>query len=380
MKNILSKILNFIFSFVKVKEKYIIFFSSRNRVDGNPKAIYLYMKEHYKDKYKYKYIVNKGMDVSCLEKKDICYYKTLKGYYYIACSKYWILSDSITTLLKKKKNQIYIQTYHGHGPVKRCGFEIESFRKTKEYQNGIAEHVKPWDIYISMCKKDEEHMKNSTGYNKKFCRIGIASTDDIVRSNKMTEKEKAEIKRKYHIPLDKKVILYAPTYREKLLNQENIDIKINSLNNLKDSVVLVRLHPLLNSKINKDIFKNSNFINVCDVPDIVDLYPITDILISDYSASIYEYSLTNKKIVLYPYDYEEYDEFPGYIIDYDKIMPGPICHTEEELYEVFKNEDNFFKDYSKKLKIFNEEFNYLNDGESTKRFVEKLLNGDFKEV
>ncbi len=384
MKNliiiILSKILNVIFGFVKVKDNYIIFYSSRNRIDGNPKAIYLYMKKNYNNQYKYKYIMNKNTDNNCVSKEDICYYKTLKGYYYIACSKYWVLSDSVTTLLKKKKNQLYLQTFHGHGPVKRGGLEIDAFKNKKEFQSGIMEHVKLWDVYISMCKKDEEHIINSTGYNNHIYRLGIASTDKIVESKKTSKKEILRLKEKYSIPKDKRVILYAPTYREKLLNKENIDIKIDLLRKLKDCVILVRLHPLLNSKIDKRIFENSNFINVCDVPDIVDLYPIVDILISDYSAAIYEFALTDKEILLYPYDYEEYDEFPGYIIDYHKVMPGPICHTEKELYDVLKNEKESFKNYPNRLKKFNKEFNYLNDGKATQRFVENLINKEFDKV
>ena len=54
MKNLLEKIINIIFGFVKVKDNYIVFFSSRNRVDGSPKAIYLYLKKHYPKKYKIK--------------------------------------------------------------------------------------------------------------------------------------------------------------------------------------------------------------------------------------------------------------------------------------------------------------------------------------
>lgn len=377
MKKIMKFLINLIFNFFQVKDNVIVFLSSRNRVDGNPKAIYLYLKKNYINKFKLIYLVNKNTDISDIDKNDVFYYRTLMGYYYLAIAKYWILSDSVKTLKNKKKKQIYIQTFHGHGPVKRGGFEIKQFQKGKQYENGIMDHVKDWDIYISMCKKDEEHIKNSTGYNKKIYRLGIASTDVIVQSKNMVSTEIEKIKEAFNIPKNKKIILYAPTYREKLLNSEKISIKIESLKDLNDYVVLVRLHPLLNSKIDQSIFENSNFINVCDVPDIVDLYPIVDILISDYSAAIYEFALTGKKIILYPYDYNEYEKFPGYIIDYEKVMPGPICYTEDELYNVLINQKVTFKNYNEKLIKFNEEFNYMNDGKATKRFVDKLINKEF---
>ena len=228
-----------------------------------------------------------------------------------------------------------------------------------------------------MCEEEETHIKNSTGFDQKIFRLGIPSTDPIARSKKLSSDEIKNLKKKYNIPLDKKIVLYAPTYREDLLGKENIKLNIESLCELQDYVFLVRLHPLLNSKTDKNIFKNSNFINCENVPDIVDLYPITDILISDYSASIYEFALTDKKIILYPYDYEKYSTYPGIVIDYQKIMPGPICYTEKELYNTLKNLDTSFTGYEKKLKKFNKKFNYLNDGQATKRFVENLNCGNF---
>lgn len=374
MKKIVIKILNLIFKIFKVKKNMIVFFSSRNRIDGNPKEIYLYLKNNYDSEYIIKYLINKNTSTEEIDHSDICYYKSLKALYFISKAKYWIMSDSVNPIIKKKKEQVYIQTFHGHGPIKKGGFEIEANRK-----NGIQimDHVKDWDFYISMCEEDEIHMKNQTGYDKKMCRIGIPSTDSIVKSKKYSKRKIENLKEKYGIPKDKIVVLYAPTYREELLGKEKINLHIETLTDLKDYVFLLRLHPLLNSKTNKDIFKNSNFINCEDVPDIVDLYPVADILISDYSASIYEFALTNKKIILYPYDYKKFSKYPGIVIDYKKVMPGPICYTEKELYNTLNNLKDTFKTYDKKLAVFNKKFNYLNDGQSTKRFVEKLINGEF---
>ncbi len=375
MKNIIIFFLNLFFKIFKVEDNHIVFFSSRNRVDGNPREIYLYLKKNCNSKFNMKYMVYKGTEIDKLDSKDICYHRTLKSLYYISKAKYWIMSDSVNPVLKKKKSQIYIQTFHGHGPVKKMGLEIDEYRK--EHTENKLKHIQDWDIYISMCEEEETQIKNSTGFDQKIFRLGIPSTDPIARSKKLSSDEIENLKKKYNIPLDKKIVLYAPTYREDLLGKENIKLNIESLCELQDYVFLVRLHPLLNSKTDKNIFKNSNFINCENVPDIVDLYPITDILISDYSASIYEFALTDKKIILYPYDYEKYSTYPGIVIDYQKIMPGPICYTEKELYNTLKNLDTSFTGYEKKLKKFNKKFNYLNDGQATKRFVENLNCGNF---
>ena len=303
MKKVFEKIVNSFFHIFKIKNDVIVFESGRNKIDGNPKAIYLYLKENYPNKYKLIYLTNKNININELDKNDVVFYKTLKSLYYLSVAKYLIRSESIGNIIKKRPEQVYIQTFHGHGPIKKGGFEIEENKKGQEYKNGLLNHCKEWDVYISMCELEEKHIIDSTGFNKKIIRLGIPSTDYIVNNKDIKDNE---LLKKLNIPKDKKVILYAPTYRSDLLGQENINIRIESLKKLTDYVVLVRLHPLLNSKINKKLFDDSNFINVCEEEDIVNLYLITDILISDYSASIYEFALTGKKIVLYPYDYDEY--------------------------------------------------------------------------
>lgn len=375
MKRLIINIVNSIFHIFKIRNNVIVFESGRSKIDGNPKAIYLYLKENYPNKYKLIYLTNKKVDTCELDEKDVVFYKTIKSLYYLSVAKYLIRSESIGNVIKKRPGQVYVQTFHGHGPIKKGGFEIEENRKGQEYKNGLLNHCKEWDVYISMCELEEKHIIDSTGFNKKIIRLGIPSTDYIV--NNKGVKNNGLLKR-FNIPKDKKVILYAPTYRSDLLGKENINIRIENLKKLTDYVVLVRLHPLLNSKINKELFDNSNFINVCGEEDIVNLYLITDILISDYSASIYEFALTGKKIVLYPYDYDEYKKYPGFCIDYKKTLPGPICYDENKLYDTILNIEKIYPKYKEKWNDFNKKYNYMNDGEATKRFAQYLINGNLE--
>ena len=375
MKKVFEKIVNSFFHIFKIKNDVIVFESGRNKIYGNPKANYLYLKENYPNKYKLIYLTNKNININELDKNDVVFYKTLKSLYYLSVAKYLIRSESIGNIIKKRPEQVYIQTFHGHGPIKKGGFEIEENKKGQEYKNGLLNHCKEWDVYISMCELEEKHIIDSTGFNKKIIRLGIPSTDYIVNNKDIKDNE---LLKKLNIPKDKKVILYAPTYRSDLLGQENINIRIESLKKLTDYVVLVRLHPLLNSKINKKLFDDSNFINVCEEEDIVNLYLITDILISDYSASIYEFALTGKKIVLYPYDYDEYKKYPGFCIDYKKTLPGPICYDENELYDTILNIEKIYPKYNEKWNKFNKKYNYMNDGEAIKRFVQYLINGNLE--
>ena len=82
-----------------------------------------------------------------------------------------------------------------------------------------------------------------------------------------------------------------------------------------------------------------------------------------------------KPIIFYPYDFKKYLKLRGgFYLDYKKDLPGPICYTEEELFNTIKNIEEIITKYKTKIKKFDEKYNYLSDGKSSERFVNKLIN------
>lgn len=370
MKKIISFFINIIFSIFKVNDKRIIFESGRDLIDGNAKAIYDYMKDNKIDNYELIWIVTKNTDVSGLNKNEYAYYNTLKGYYYISTSKYWIKNQSIKTILKKKKNQVYIQLFHGNGVMKKMGYDV-----TNDKERPRLEHTNDWDYYIANDDNEREVIKSSTGYNGNIKVLGMACTYNVRKDD---EKRKI-ILNKLNITNTKKNILYAPTFRDYDLDKDKIDIPIDILSKFKDYNIIIRLHPLVRSKIDNSLFNYDNFINGCNYPDVSDILSITDILITDYSSIFYEYIHLNLPIIFYPYDYDNYVKLRGgFYINYKKELPGPICYNEEELSEIIDNIDIVIEEYEKKRQLFNKKYNSLSDGKACERFVNALINDEFK--
>ena len=373
MKKIISKILNIIFYFFKIKNNQIIFEGARNLIDENPKAIYLYIKKFYSNSYKTIWLLSKKTDTSILPKNDFAYYNTFKGLYYFATSKYIINSQSIGNILKKKKNQIYIQTWHGYGPSKKMGYDLQ-----KKHPNNPMNHVKEWDYFICSSNIDKKIIKSSTGYNKKTCLLGSATTDLILEINNNTFKKNI-IKNKIKIPtnfFNKKIILYAPSFRNNNLQEKTIKLKINKLFQLNNYIILIRLHPLIKEKLDKSIF-SKNIIDVSNYPDSSELLGITDILISDYSSISFKFAILNKPIIFYAFDLDLYLKERGFYLNYTKTMPGIIVYNEDDLLYAIKNIKEFQAKYIEKLNTFNKKYNYLNDGNVCKRIVNKLNEGFF---
>lgn len=368
LKKMFKKMFNVIFGVFPINNKKIMFECGRNRVDDNPLAVYRYIKSNCKNEFKTKFLVKKGTDISSLEKKDVCYYRTLTGMYHLATSKYWIRSQSMGGILEKRKNQIYIQMWHGAGAIKKMGNDITG-NKT------ILDHAKSWDYLIATDELNKKVMCSSTGFDEyKTIVLGSSTTDFLVN---YTESDVNRIKEKIEIEkTKKKVILYAPTFRDDELGKE-VNLNIISLGKLKNYIFLVRLHPLMNSMI-KDLNLPNNFINVCDYPDIHDLLIISDALITDYSGVYFSYSVLKRPIIFYPYDYEKYLKDRGFYYDYKTFVPGPIVYNESQLYKLLSDSNNVFNEnVVKRITDFSLKYNKLDDGKVCERFVKLLKEGYF---
>lgn len=376
MKKVFSLIINGLFRFFKIKNDKIVFEAGRGLIDGNTKAVYDYIMEKYPNQFKIVWLITKDTNSSAIRKKDCVYYRTLKSYYHLATAHYWIRNESLGSILKKKKGQIYIQLWHGNGALKHIGYDVsnEKVRQPLDY-------VKEWDYYIAKDELDANHIITGTGYNKKIEILGMACIDTTLKLSKDIKfkenlLDKLKIKKRSK---NKKIILYAPTFRDFDLEKDIIDIPIKKFSEMKDYIFLIRLHPLVRKKVDHQLFEYENLINACDYPDASDLLAICDALITDYSSIFYQFCVLNRPIIFYPYDMEKYKKLRGgFYLDYDNELPGPICYNEEELINILKDLDNINDNYKEKINTFNEKYNYLSDGKSSERFVDKLVKGEFK--
>lgn len=373
IKNIISFFLNKLFAIFPIVPNKIVFESGRDLIDGNAKAIYNYIKKNDINNYRTIWLVTKSTDVSDIDTNNYAYYKTLKGLYHLSTAKYLLKNQSIGEIITKKKGQIYIQLFHGNGVMKKQGYDVN-----EAIERPVVSHAKEWDYYIANDENDEKTIRSATGYNGKIEILGMAAVDTVINNCK-DEQKKQNVLKHLNINNSKKNILYAPTFRDYDLDKNIINIPIKELSKLKDYNIIIRLHPLVRTKVDKSLFNLDNFINGCNYPDVSDILAITDILITDYSSVFYEYMPKNSPIIFYPYDYDKYVALRGgFYVDYKKELPGPICYTEKELLNVIKKIDEIYPQYIEKRRKFNKKYNNLSDGKASERLVNNLINNKFK--
>lgn len=372
-----------------VDDKMIFFeaYNGRNYA-CSPKALYEYMIKNKKfNDYKFVWAFKNVNQHKILKNKNTIVVKTnSKEYFkYLSLSKYWIVNSLIDVSIKKKKNQIYLQCWHGT-PLKKLRYDIEV---KGAVLNTISEIRKrndldaiKFDYFISPSKFCTE--KFISAFNlKKLGKDNIIVEKGYPRNDYLFNYKKEDIdkiKKLLKLPKGKKVILYAPTFRD---NQHtsgvgytyNLGINFDKMQKelSKDYIILFRTHYFVSNSF--DFSKYDKFIyDVSKYDDINDLYVISDLLITDYSSVFFDFANLKKPMIFYMYDLDDYkNNLRDFYFDLS-ILPGPIVKQENDLIKEIKNIDNYDESYHDKYIKFNEKFNYLDDGKSTERVVEVIFN------
>ena len=374
-----------IFSFGKVNTKRVLFesFVGRKYADS-PKAIYEYLlnSEDYKD-YEFVWFFMNPEQQTAIAKNPrtkVVKHGSLEYYKYYATSKYWVTNSRISDAILKRKNQVYLQCWHGT-PLKKLGFDIKvesgnAMNSIKDIHYKYQVDSKKYTYLLSpsaFCTEKFTSAFNLKAVGKENIIIekGYPRNDDLVN---YTDEDVQRVKKALGLPENKKIILYAPTWRD---NQHQsglgytykTEVDFDRLRNeLSDEyVILFRAHYFVANKF--DFSKYAGFVyNASLYDDINDLYIISDILITDYSSVFFDYSILKRPIIYYMYDLEEYQHvLRDFYISLDDL-PGKIVETEDALIDALHNVGELT--YDEKYKKFNDTYTYLDDGNASKRVVQ----------
>lgn len=263
------------------------------------------------------------------------------------------------------------QLWHAAGAIKQFGLEDLSNReRSNKALNRFHAVYNRFDYITVGSVRMMEIFEASFGVPKeRFIKTGIPRTDFFFDQQKMREANDI-IQRDFPLVKDKKVVLYAPTYRDDEFNATNLQMDLGAMyQNLKhDYILLLRLHPAVNDKFEN---KYPGFIfNVTTYPNINDLLIGTDILITDYSSIPFEFSLLNRPMIFYAYDFEEYRDKRGVWDNYYTKVPGPVVETTEEIIEVI--EDKTF--LLERVQPFANEWNKYSNGNSSENLINFLYD------
>jgi len=366
---------------VKVDDKLMIFASFNGKAySDNPRYLFEYLRDSgsFTD-YQFVWAFNRKQTIGGAK---VVKFNSLSYYYLLSKAKYWIFNAKMAPYYHKKSQQIYLQTWHGT-PLKRLGHDLFDHGMTyyrsrlsyKEMLKSYDDDSHRWDYLISPNSFSSRVFVSAFDVKEdKILEVGYPRVDCLVN----VESDKIlELKKFYGLPMDKKVILYAPTWRDDTfgINGYRFDLAVNFSKWKEelgeDTVVLFKPHYLISNvyQVPEDL---SDFVYLMAASaDINDAYLMSDILITDYSSVFFDYAVLNRPIYFYMYDFEYYEqELRGFYLNVPDDLPNDVIKIEEELVKRIK--ENSF-DYER-LKVFNQKFNLWNDGKVSYKVVERIFN------
>ncbi len=363
------------------KKKLVIFESFHaKQYSDNPRAIYEYMKEKNPE-YTLLWSVDRSA-IPLFESFNIPYLRrfSIKWFLTFPRAKYWVNNVRLPIWMPKPPGTVYIQTWHGT-PLKKLGIDIEEIHmpgtKTETYKKNFVTESSKWDFLVSPNSYSSDIFKRAFMYEGKVIESGYPRNDVLAVPS---ETLMSTIKKQLNIPNDKKVMLYAPTWRDnefyrkgKYKFEFQFDLERWKEKYGKEWVLLSRMHYLVAENFDFSAHEGVVF-NVSDYPDIRDLYLIADLLITDYSSVFFDYAILNRPIIFFMYDLETYrDQLRGFYFDIESESPGPIVQNEKELFQVIDEIADSYIQLDSAAVAFKEKFNSLEDGKATERVVEAFL-------
>lgn len=365
-----------------VNNRLIIFESFLGKqYSCNPRAIYEYMEANHPE-YEMLWSIDPRY-VEAFKENNIPYIKRFSvGWLFkLARAGYWVSNSRMPVWIPKPKHTVYLQTWHGT-PLKKLAFDLNEIlmagTDTEKYKKEFFIESRNWDYLISPNRYSTEIFKSAFKFEKEMIESGYPRND--ILHNPRARELTVDLKKKYKLPTDKKVILYAPTWRDNQYHEVgkySFDLQLN-LKKMREFlgneyVIVLRMHYLIAE--NFDLSDFEGFVYDFSLHgDIRELFLMSDLLITDYSSVFFDYANLRRPIIFFVYDIESYrDELRGFYFDLQEEAPGPLVQTTEEVIEEIKKYEQQ-SILPSSYEAFYQNYCYLEDGEATKRVVEKVFN------
>lgn len=368
---------------VPLKKNLIIFQSNNGKnYTGNPRYIYEEMVKRGLDK-EYQcvwFLLDTGIHVPGNGKKIRSNYFAF--FYYLMRAKFWVFDSRQPDFMIKKKHTVFIQTWHGT-PLKKLALDMEQLNMAGSqdidtYHHQFRKACADWDYLVSQNRFSTDIFRSCFDFsNRPMLEVGYPRNDVLFEKN--NKEDLTRLKKQMGLPLDKKIILYAPTWRDndfyqrgmyRFSSQMDFDRMREELSD--EYCMIVKYHYLVSENI--DWTPYEGFVYTFDeTKDIAWLYLVSDMLITDYSSVMFDYSLLNRPMFFFAYDLEDYkNNLRGFYFDFINEIPGPVSMDTETLIQDLKHYDE--KQWEDKYCQYHAKFNHVDDGSASKKIVDLIVD------
>lgn len=301
----------------------------------NPLYLQKYLDLQYHNKFKCIWILKEHTNEIDRVKSD-CRFFSIGHFYHFCTAKIIIDNGGMPTYMPKRKSQYMINTWHGGGAYKDC-----SKSKSSKYRVKLEKYKSiNTDLVLSSCKCFTEKAIPDIVLNYKGEIMPCGSPRNDIFFNCDTTKVKEKICKHFNISDDKLIVLFAPTFRSNNSHSKICEFLQwkSVLKNIKQRfkkqpIAMFRAHNYMPQ------YDAGEAIDATFYPDMQELLCAADILISDYSSTIWDFSFTKKPCFLYCPDLDYYLNQDRGVYTPVETWPGVLCRTNEELEQAILNFD-----------------------------------------
>lgn len=284
-----------------------------------------------------------------------------------------ITNDIVSKHIIKGPGVTYVQCWHGT-PLKTIGFDEHApkYSGAKAHRRRMVRDVAKWDYLVSPSETCTRIFRQAFRYEGRVLETGYPRNDILRHPDALAIRRR--VRAQLGLEEGALGVLYAPTWRDDSKGGDGafrdpggIDVHLLSAHLPEGSLLMSRMHNVVRSGPALDGITNA--VDVSEHPDIAELYLAADVLVSDYSSAIFDFAVTGKPIVLFPYDLDHYCGARELYFDYASWAPGPIVQTTEALADTLLRLDSLTPVHAQRYRDFVEKFCPHEDGHAADRVI-----------
>ncbi|GAA2954462.1 CDP-glycerol glycerophosphotransferase family protein [Kitasatospora cinereorecta] len=295
----------------------------------------------------------------------------------LARSRWIVTNTQLPEWFERADGQFVVQTWHGT-PLKRIGRDLAgSPCADSAYMASMPLRAAQWSVLVSPNSFSTPVLRRAFGHTGEVMECGSPRNDMLHAPDRA--KVAAAVRESLGVPEGRRVVLYAPTWREdrpKQSGRYGLDLRLDLEQARRalgdDHVLLVRRHYLVGGSVPESDFVR----DVSRYPDVAELMLISDVLVTDYSSLMFDFAQTGRPMVFHTYDLEHYrDTLRGFCFDFENRAPGPLVPTSAGVVEALRHPESTAAAHREAYARFRESFCDLDDGTAAARVVDRMLRG-----
>ncbi len=297
-------------------------------------------------------------------------------YYELARAEFWVDNQGFPRQFTKRPGTTYLQTWHGT-PLKKMGFDEPALAALPpDQQRAHAGMIERWDHLVVPSEYFVETFVAAYRYRGGLLRVGYPRNDPLLSAN--DPDTIAELKARLHLPSNRKIVLYAPTFRDEQHRiRASFALKLDLYQVARELgeeyFFLIRAHYL--DRVSIAAAHRPIAANVSGHHDVTELMLVSDVLITDYSSVFFDYANLRRPMLFFTYDYEHYLHTRGTYLDLADVAPGPMVSTTEEIIACLRDLDGLASRYGDAAEKFRDRFCTYDTGTASERIVARFFPG-----